>query len=219
LLALRRGSNDIRRSAVSGLPALIRRRYKTWFKITRNAPFLLIQFGKAHGEMAESPKRADDVFDIDRIRKLIELMKEHELGEIDLRQENQRIRLCGTGHGQPIFTGGMMQAAPAAPVAIAPPAATTAAATSAPADVDGPHIVIVKSPMVGTFYSRPNPNSKNFVEPGSVIQKDTIVCIIEAMKVFNDIPAEVQGKIVQVLVKNEEAVDFGRPLFKVDTRG
>jgi acetyl-CoA carboxylase biotin carboxyl carrier protein len=165
--------------------------------------------------MAESTKRADDVFDIERIRKLIELMKEHELGEIDLRQENQRIRLCGAGHGQPIFAGGMMAAAPmpaAAPAIAAVPVAPAV-------DVDGPHIAYIKSPMVGTFYTRPNPNSKNFVEPGSAIQNDTVVCIIEAMKVFNEIPAETRGKIVQVLVKNEEAVDFGKPLFKIDTRG
>lgn len=168
--------------------------------------------------MADSTKRADDVFDIDRIRKLIELMKEHELGEIDLRHENQRIRLCGAGHGQPVFAGNMMQAAPvqAAP-AVAPPAAV--AATVASADADGPHIAIIKSPMVGTFYSRPNPAAKNFVESGSAVQNDTVICIIEAMKVFNEIPAEIRGKVVQVLAKNEEAVDFGKPLFKIDTRG
>ncbi len=164
--------------------------------------------------MPESTKRTDDVFDIDRIRKLIELMKEHELGEIDLRQDNQRIRLCGAGHGQPILSAGMMASPVAAPMQAAP------AAVAAPvADVDGPHIAYIKSPMVGTFYTRSNPNSKNFVETGSLVQSDTVVCIIEAMKVFNEIPAELRGKVVQVLVKNEEAVDFGKPLFKIDTRG
>jgi acetyl-CoA carboxylase biotin carboxyl carrier protein len=168
--------------------------------------------------MADSTKRADDVFDIDRIRKLIELMKEHELGEIDLRHENQRIRLCGAGHGQPVFAGNMMQAAPMQPVpAAAAPSAVPAAAVVS--ETDGPHIAIIKSPMVGTFYSRPNPAAKNFVESGSAVQNDTVVCIIEAMKVFNEIPAEIRGKVVQVLVKNEEAVDFGKPLFKIDTRG
>lgn len=162
--------------------------------------------------MAESTKRTDDVFDIDRIRKLIELMKEHELGEIDLRQDNQRIRLCGAGHGSPILSPAMM----APPVAASMPTAAVSASVS---DADGPHIVFVKSPMVGTFYSRANPNAKNFVETGSVVQNDTVICIIEAMKVFNEIPAEMRGKVVQVLVKNEEAVDFGKPLFKIDTRG
>lgn len=171
--------------------------------------------------MTESSK-PDDVFDIDRIRKLIELMKEHDLGEIDLRQENQRIRLCGAGHGHPILASGMasmpMMAAPA-PAPVAAPASASAAPAAPASDADGPHIEIIKSPMVGTFYSRPNPNAKNFVEIGSSVQTDTVVCIIEAMKVFNEIPAEIRGKIVQVLVKNEEAVDYGKPLFKVDTRG
>lgn len=166
--------------------------------------------------MADSTKRADDVFDIDRIRKLIQLMKEYELGEIDLRQENQRIRLCGVGQGQPVFASAPTVAQiPAAP---APAIAPVAAAVS-PVETDGPHIAFIKSPMVGTYYSKANPTSKNFVEVGSIVQNDTVICIIEAMKVFNEIPAETRGKVIQVLVKNEEAVDFGKPLFKIDTRG
>lgn len=166
--------------------------------------------------MADSTKRADDVFDIDRIRKLIQLMKEYELGEIDLRQENQRIRLCGAGHGQPVFASGTTMAQlPAAPT----PAIAPVAAVAPPVESDGPHIVYIKSPMVGTYYSKANPTSKNFVEVGSTVQNDTVICIIEAMKVFNEIPAETRGKVIQVLVKNEEAVDFGKPLFKIDTRG
>ncbi|MFN9715034.1 MAG: acetyl-CoA carboxylase biotin carboxyl carrier protein [Planctomycetota bacterium] len=169
--------------------------------------------------MAESDKKSGDVFDIDRIRKLIELMKEHDLGEIDLRQEDQRIRLCGAGHGHAYLAPPVFSAAPA-PAAPPAPAASNALPPSAGADpLDGPHIAIIKSPMVGTFYSKPNPNSKDFVEVGSAVQNDTVICIIEAMKVFNEINAELRGKIVQVLVRNEEAVDFGKPLFKVDTRG
>jgi acetyl-CoA carboxylase biotin carboxyl carrier protein len=79
------------------------------------------------------------------------------------------------------------------------------------------NIVIVKSPMVGTFYARANPNAEPFVKIGDMIQPETTICIIEAMKVFNEIPAETRGKIVAVLVDEEEPVDFGRPLFKVDT--
>jgi acetyl-CoA carboxylase biotin carboxyl carrier protein len=170
--------------------------------------------------MAEANKKTDsaskieDVFDIERIRKLIELMKEHDLGEIDLRQDDQRIRLCGTGHGNPVL--------PAGPIAsVAPAAAPAPSAPAAPASpaADGPHIVTILSPMVGTFYSKPNPTSKDFVEVGSSVQNDTVVCIIEAMKVFNEIPAEMRGKVVQVLAQNEEAVDYGKPLFKIDTRG
>jgi acetyl-CoA carboxylase biotin carboxyl carrier protein len=166
--------------------------------------------------MTES-NHPNDVFDIERIRKLIALMKEHDLGEIDLRHENQRIRLCGAGHGQPVIAAPMAMPSVPAPAA-APVSAASAPATPAPA-ADAAHIAIIKSPMVGTFYTKPNPNAKNFVEVGASVQPETVVCIIEAMKVFNEIPAEIRGKIVEVLVKNEEAVDFGKPLFKVDTRG
>jgi acetyl-CoA carboxylase biotin carboxyl carrier protein len=73
--------------------------------------------------------------------------------------------------------------------------------------------------MVGTFYDKPKPGADTFVKVGSRVTADTVVCIVEAMKVFNEIPAEISGTIVEVLVKHEEAVDFNRPLFKVDTRG
>jgi acetyl-CoA carboxylase biotin carboxyl carrier protein len=171
--------------------------------------------------MAEPIKKTEEVFDVDRIRKLIELMKEHDLAEIDLRQSAQRIRLCRGGQVAP--AGAPMAQPMYAPAqTFSQPAFSqqSPAAPSAPAaEVDGPHIVLIKSPMVGTFYSRANPNAKNFVEPGSDVAPDSVVCIIEAMKVFNEIPAEIRGKIVSVLVKNEETVDFGKPLFKVDTRG
>jgi acetyl-CoA carboxylase biotin carboxyl carrier protein len=166
--------------------------------------------------MPEPRIKTEEVFDVDRIRKLIELMKEHDLAEIDLRQSQQRIRLC-RDKASPVVAISAPTATAAAvsgPVS-APPAVALPSAES----VDGPHIAIITSPMVGTFYTRPNPTAKNFVEVGSEVSQDSVVCIIEAMKVFNEIPAEVRGKIVSVLAKNEEAVDFGKPLFKVDTRG
>jgi acetyl-CoA carboxylase biotin carboxyl carrier protein len=100
--------------------------------------------------------------------------------------------------------------------AIAPPAATTVTASPVAAG-DGPNIVVVKSPMVGTFYNKPNPKAEVFVKVGDHIEPNTTICIIEAMKVFNEIPAEISGTIVAVLVQNEESVDFGKPLFKVDS--
>jgi len=157
-----------------------------------------------------------DIFSLERLRQLIDLMKEHDLGEIDLQQDAQRIRL--TRGSLPTMTMPAVVAS-AAPTAAAPASSSSAPPSVAASEQEGPHIVTIKSPMVGTFYARPNPNSKNYVEVGSTIQPDTSICIIEAMKVFNEIPAEVRGKIVSVLVQNEEAVDFGRPLFKVDTRG
>jgi acetyl-CoA carboxylase biotin carboxyl carrier protein len=104
--------------------------------------------------------------------------------------------------------------APAAPAA-APPAA---AATPAPAAEDEAHIAYIKSPMIGTFYSKPNPNAESFVKVGDQVSADKVVCIIEAMKVFNEIPAEISGRVLAILVDDEEPVDFGRPLLKIDTR-
>jgi acetyl-CoA carboxylase biotin carboxyl carrier protein len=143
------------------------------------------------------------VFDLDRIRQLVELMKEH-----NLREGEQAIRLS---------RGGVEVVA--APVMAAPQmVASTAVTSAAPAaPAEGANIITMKSPMVGTFYNRPNPKSDAFVKVGDRIEATTVVCIIEAMKVFNEIPAEISGKIVAVLVDNEEAVDFGKPLFKIDT--
>jgi acetyl-CoA carboxylase biotin carboxyl carrier protein len=147
------------------------------------------------------------VFDENRIRRLVELMKEHNLREIDLREGEQGIRLCrgGAEVAPPVYAP-----APAAPVAA--PAASAAAPTA-----DAANIVLIKSPMVGTYYSRPNPKSEPFVKVGDHIEASTTICVIEAMKVFNEIPAEIRGTVVAILVENEESVDFGKPLFKVDT--
>ena len=126
--------------------------------------------------------KTPDVFAMDRILELIDLMKEHDLCEIDLKQDDEQIRLVRGG--QPVL-----------PVAAAPapaaPAAAPAATDSAPAADD--NLITINSPMVGTFYSRPNPDSDSFVQIGDVVNNDTTVCIIEAMKVFNEIQAEVKG--------------------------
>lgn len=149
--------------------------------------------------------KTPDVFAMDRILELIDLMKEHDLCEIDLKQDDEQIRLVRGGQ-------------PVVPVAAAPapaaPAAAPAATDTAPAADD--NLITINSPMVGTFYSRPNPDSDSFIKIGDVVNNDTTVCIIEAMKVFNEIQAEVKGKIVAILVDDEEPVDVGKPLFKVD---
>ncbi len=157
-----------------------------------------------------SPKPGD-VFDLARIRDLIALMEESNLSEVDLRQDEQQIRLVrgGVAASPAVQPAASPNAAVAIPAAIAAP---TAAADSA-------HIKVIKSPMVGTFYTRSNPKAEDFVKVGSKVSGDTVVCIVEAMKVFNEIPAEISGTIVEILARNEDAVDFDRPLFKVDTRG
>jgi len=163
-----------------------------------------------------------DIFDVRKIRRLVELMKEHDLGEIDLRQGDTRIQLRRT----------MAVAAPAVPAVAgsAAPAAghDSSAPTPAPApqlpkpdkpQAEDENIVIIRSPMVGTFYSAPDPDSPPYVKVGDHVGPETTVCIIEAMKVFNQIPAESSGKIVAVLVENGEPVEYGQPLFKLDPRG
>ncbi|MHB0955856.1 MAG: acetyl-CoA carboxylase biotin carboxyl carrier protein [Pirellulaceae bacterium] len=168
--------------------------------------------------MSDSGTGPDDVFDVERIRRLVELMEQHDLREVDLRQAEQRIRLCRGPE--------LMMAAPG-PTLVAPPALAQSAPASGGSSLPTvppqlteteDHIVVVKSPMVGTFYARPNPKAEPYVKIGDMVAPETTICIIEAMKVFNEIPAETRGKLIAVLVDDEEPVDHGRPLFKIDTR-
>ncbi len=161
-----------------------------------------------------SSETSQNVFEIDRIRRLVELMKEHDLSEVDLRESRQRIRIC---------RGPKVVAAAAAPAVAAPaPVAASGPAAAAPKAAapaaESANTTVIKSPMVGTFYSRPNPKAEPFVKVGDSVDTNTVVCIIEAMKVFNEIPAEVRGKIVAVLVEDGEAVEFDKPLFRVETK-
>ncbi|MCI0356983.1 MAG: acetyl-CoA carboxylase biotin carboxyl carrier protein [Planctomycetaceae bacterium] len=161
--------------------------------------------------MSESESPKPTVFEIERIRRLVELMKEHDLSEVDLRESRQRIRICRGPKEAPRTAYAPTPSQTAhAPVA-SPQAATSSAAA------EGLNMAIIKSPMIGTFYSRPNPKAEPYVKVGDRVDTSTVVCIIEAMKVFNEIPAETRGQIVAVLVADGEAVDFEKPLFKVDT--
>ena len=168
--------------------------------------------------MSDSGTGPDDVFDVDRIRRLVELMEQHDLREVDLRQSEQRIRLCrGAEMVYASPTPLSAVAAPPAPLA-ATPLAAAPTPPGPPPEIAEDHIVVVRSPMVGTFYARPNSNADPYVKIGDMVAPETTLCLIEAMKVFNEIPAETRGKLVAVLVDEEEPVDHGRPLFKIDTR-
>lgn len=159
----------------------------------------------------------NDVFNVHRIRRLVKLMKENDLTEIDLQQGDLRIELKKNGSAS---SPGAYY--PSQPQFLAPqPLPVSAASTAPPAaePVDETHIVYVKSPMVGTFYAAPDPESPPFAKVGDQVHPEKTVCIIEAMKVFNEIQAEASGKIVAILVANGDAVEFGKPLFKIDTRG
>lgn len=159
--------------------------------------------------MTDSEPPQGNVFNVEKIRALIELMKDHDLSELDLREGEQKIQLK-RGSQAPLYQ----------PMAQAPaPMAQAPSAPAAPAAASEDHLIPIKSPMVGTFYARPKPDSENFVRVGESISEDTVVCIIEAMKVFNDIKAEISGKVVKMLVKNEDAVEYGQTLFLVDPQG
>ena len=149
-----------------------------------------------------------DVFDVKKVRRLIELMKEHDLSELDLRQADHRVRIRRGGevvaYSAPVMPAPGM-AAPAAPAATGP----------AESAADG-RMLVIKSPMVGTFYKASGPDAAAFVKVGDRIGPEKTVCIIEAMKVFNEIPAGVSGQVVAVLVENGAPVEFGQPLIKVD---
>lgn len=152
------------------------------------------------------------VFDMDRIRRLVDLMKEHDLNEIDLQEGEQKIRLS-RGAKSVAYAPPPMMSAPAVS------AAPQQAASSGPAPpAESANTKTILSPMVGTFYARPNPNSEPFVKVGDHVETNTTVCIIEAMKTFNEIPAEIRGKIVAVLVEDGEHVDTDKPLFKVEIK-
>ena len=167
--------------------------------------------------MASGGSNGGDVFDVRKVRRLVELMNEHELAEIDLRQGEQRIRLR---RGQdPVFlSGGSSQPLPAptpTPTPAAAPAASGTAAPTAPSE-DSDSGTYITSPMVGTFYTASGPDAAIYVKIGDQVGPETVVCMIEAMKVFNEIPAECSGKIVSMLVENGDAVEFGQKLFKLE---
>ena len=151
-----------------------------------------------------------DVFDVRKVRRLVELMNEHELSEIDLRQSDQRIRIRKGPDAAPVVYSSPPPQAVAAP-------APAASGAPAPPAAEAANLHVIKSPMVGTYYGASKPESPPFIKVGDSVGQDTVVCILEAMKVFNEIPAECNGQIVAILVENGDPVEFGQPLFKVDT--
>ncbi len=142
-----------------------------------------------------------------KLRELVKLMKENDLCELDIRDADEQVTLKRPApQAEPTVVH-----APPPPAAAAP--APTPAADAGPAADEG--LVEIVSPMVGTFYTAANPDSEPFVRPGSRVGPDDVVCIIEAMKVFNEIKAETAGTIEKVLVTNGQAVEFGQAMFLV----
>ncbi len=162
--------------------------------------------------MAETANSGDAPFDLDKLKQLVEMMESHGLTEVHLRRGDEQWRL----RRGPEVVQVPQQYAPA-PVQMAAAPAPVAAPSSAPAAAPAADagLIDIKSPTVGTFYAAPSPGEPAFVSVGSVVTPETIVCLLEAMKVFNQIPAEVSGTITAILVKSGDAIEFGQPLFRV----
>lgn len=159
-----------------------------------------------------------DSFDLDKFRKLLQLMEKFGVTEVALQNEEEswKIRrgprqVAYAPAAYPAeFAAVPASAVPATPSVASPAPAQPASSAAAPAGIT------INAPAIGTFYASPSPDDPAFVTVGSVVKPDTVVCIIEAMKVFNQIQAEKSGRIVEILVENGDAVGFGQPLFRLE---
>ena len=149
--------------------------------------------------------------DLRKLKKLIDLVEESGIAEIEVTEGEEKVRITRATAAQPVF---------AAPAAIAPVAAAPVAAAPAPAVSAAPAVSDLsnaqKSPMVGTFYRAPGPNAPAFVEIGQQVKAGDTLCIIEAMKLMNEIEAEKSGVIKEILVDNGTPVEYGEPLFIIE---
>ncbi|WP_461789493.1 acetyl-CoA carboxylase biotin carboxyl carrier protein [Pedobacter sp.] len=158
--------------------------------------------------------------DIKQIQELIKFVSRSGVNEVSLEQENFKITI--KTNQNPVYVNAAVpaaapvMAAPAAPVAAPSPAAAPAAAAATPATEDTSKYITIKSPMIGTFYRSASPEKPSFVNVGDEIGTGKVVCIIEAMKLFNEIESEVSGRIVKILVDNASPVEYDQPLFLVE---
>jgi len=153
------------------------------------------------------------MIELKTLKQLVKLMSDNNLSELDLKDGEQTVHLK-RGHGghepQYVVQQPMQQAPP--PAAAAPPAASGGESATAE---EAPKGKTIDSPMVGTFYAAPSPDADDFVKAGDSVGAETVVCIIEAMKVFNEIKAETSGTIAEVLIENGQPVEYGQPLFRL----
>jgi acetyl-CoA carboxylase biotin carboxyl carrier protein len=155
---------------------------------------------------------------LDEIKQLIEFIKGHELHEFELEQDGVKIRIKSGNHHQVVAVPQLPSALPlmaAAPAAAPPPAAGAAPAAAAGVAEEGSELCIVKSPIVGTFYRAAEPTAKAFVSVGDTVRKGQVLCIIEAMKLMNEIDSEYDGEVTNVYVENGQAVQYGERLFAI----
>ena len=154
--------------------------------------------------------------DLDEIKKILDLMREHDLAEFELERDSGKVKLRKHPNTPQFVTAApavpQLAYAPAGPAAVPPPGAGEPVLTSASEDVD---LAIIKAPIVGTFYRASEPGAKPFAEVGEQVRKGQVLCIIEAMKLMNEINAECDGEVVKVYVENGQAVQYGERLFAV----
>jgi acetyl-CoA carboxylase biotin carboxyl carrier protein len=153
--------------------------------------------------------------DLRKLKTLIDLVSESNISELEITEAEGKVRIVKAGHAP------MTGAYAPAPVAAAPvmsAVATAAEQAAAAAAAEPPPVAakIIKSPMVGTFYRTPSPGAKSFVDVGSVVKEGDPVCIIEAMKIMNEIEADISGTVRRILCDNGQAVEFGQPLFELE---
>ena len=153
--------------------------------------------------------------DIRKVKKLIELLEESGISELEIREGEESVRISRHNKEEPprIYAAPNMVAPPAAPIA-----ATTVNTSAEPAAVEQPELSghVIKSPMVGTFYRAPSPGSKVFVEIGQSVSVGDTLCIVEAMKLLNQIECDKAGVVKAILVENEQPVEYGQPLFVIE---
>jgi acetyl-CoA carboxylase biotin carboxyl carrier protein len=159
--------------------------------------------------------------DLKQIKQIIELMKRSELTEFAVEEEGFKLKICRGPYGHPVISSGSAHPGPVAPDGSpgnggTPRTQATPAAGGQPGEAaEEQGVGYIKSPMVGTFYRAPSPESKPFVDANSKVVDNSVVCIIEAMKIMNEIQAELKGTIVEVLVENGQPVEYGQRLFKL----
>ena len=155
--------------------------------------------------------------DFDEIKQILDMMREHDIAEFELERDNVRLRLRKSGAGHWSAAPALSHAAYAPALPSAPQVPTAGADASpvlAPAD-ETLDLAVVKSPIVGTFYRAPEPGAKPFADVGDIVRKGQVLCIIEAMKLMNEINAECDGEIVKCYVENGQPVQYGERLFAI----
>jgi acetyl-CoA carboxylase biotin carboxyl carrier protein len=156
------------------------------------------------------------MIDIRKLKELVRLMTASDLTELDLRDKDEQVTIRrASPQAAPQVVHHAMPAMMHAPMAAAPAAPAAAAASPAPAVNEDAGLVAIESPMVGTFYASPGPDKPPFVAVGAQLGPDSVVCLVEAMKIFNEIKAERGGTVAKILVKSGQAVEFGQPLFMI----